>query len=133
MTTQNTLLTKVHVDGLRSLKDVTVELAPINVLIGPNGAGKSNLLTALRLPPLMRAQGLRRFVGEEGGATRLLHYGPEMTREMGVAIEFKDGGQHKCYEARLGYAAGDSLVFLAENLFLGSLTDHEPKGLQLGT
>lgn len=65
MTTPNTLLTKVRVEGFRSIKEATVDLGPMNVLIGPNGAGKSNLLTALRLPPIMRAQGLRRFVGTE--------------------------------------------------------------------
>ncbi|WP_437929249.1 AAA family ATPase [Sorangium sp. So ce291] len=133
MTAPAMQLTRVRVEGFRSLKDVTLDLGPITVVIGPNGAGKSNLLTALRLPPLMRTQVLRRFVGEQGGASKLLHYGPETTRELGIALEFKDGPGRKCYEVRLGYAAGDSLVFVAENLFLGTLTDEEPKGLQLGT
>lgn len=134
MTTMpSTLLTKVRVQGFWSLKDATVELGRINVLIGPNGAGKSNLLRALRLPPLMRTQALRLFVGEHGGASRLLHYGPKVTREAGIGLEFKDDEQSKCYTARLGYAATDTFVFVAENLFLGSLADEEPKGLQLGT
>lgn len=133
MTPPTAQLTKVRVQGFRSLEDVTLELTPITVVIGPNGAGKSNLLTALRLPPLMRTHGLRRFVGEQGGASKLLHYGAETTRELSIALEFKDGPDRKCYEARLGYAAGDSFVFLAENLFLGSLVDREPQGLQLGT
>jgi len=74
MTTPRTLLTKVRAEGFRSIKDSTVDLGPINVLIGPNGAGKSNLLGVLRLVPLMRTQSLRRYVGEQGGADRLLHY-----------------------------------------------------------
>jgi predicted ATPase len=133
MTTPSTLLTKVRVEGFRSIKEATVHLGPINVLIGPNGAGKSNLLTALRLPPMMRAQGLRLFVGEQGGASRLLHYGPSVTRAMGIALEFKEGDQSKCYEVILKHAAGDSLVFDAENLFLGTLDDKEVQALQLGS
>lgn len=131
--THETLLTKIRVQGLWSLKNVTVDLDRINVLIGPNGAGKSNLLRALRLPPLMRTQALRRFVGEHGGASRLLHYGPKATQEAEIGLEFNDGSQNKCYEAKLGYAATDSFVFVAENLFLDSLSDEEPKGFQLGT
>ena len=133
MNTASTLLTKIRVGGLRSLADVTVDLGPINVLIGPNGAGKSNLLTALRLLTLMRAQGLQRFVGEQGGATRLLHYGPQTTRSMSIALEFKDGDQSTCYEALLGYAVGDKLIFEAENVFLGALDNRDAQGLQLGT
>jgi predicted ATPase len=131
--TQETLLTKVRVQGLWSLKNVTVELGRINILIGPNGAGKSNLLRALRLPPLMRTQSLRRFVGQHGGASRLLHYGPKATQQAEIALELSDGAESKCYEARLGYAAADSFVFLAENLFLGSLMDERPERFSLGT
>lgn len=130
--TQETLLTKIRVQGLWSLANVTVELDRINVLIGPNGAGKSNLLRALRLPPLMRTQNLRRFVGEHGGASRLLHYGPKASQEAEIALELHHGTQSKCYAAKLAYAATDSLVFVDESLFLGSVTDEDPKGLQLG-
>jgi len=114
------------------MRDVPVEFGPINVLIGPNGAGKSNLLRALRLPPLMRSQTLRRFVGEHGGASRLLHYGPKVTREAVIALEFCEGEQSKCYEARLSYAATDSFVFGAESLFSGQLTDNATREFQLG-
>jgi predicted ATPase len=57
-------LTKVHVAGFRSLREVTLDLTPVTLLIGPNGSGKSNLLSVLRMVPLMRTQSLRRFVGE---------------------------------------------------------------------
>jgi len=116
----NTLLTKVRVEGFRSLRNVTLDLAPINVLIGPNGAGKSNLLTALRLPTIMRTQGLRLWVGEQGGASKLLHYGPETTSDLEIDLEFTEGSEHWGYEARLRHAAGDKLVFAKELLSLQS-------------
>jgi predicted ATPase len=120
MSTPTTQLTKVRVEGFRSLKNVTLELSPITVLIGPNGVGKSNLLTVLRLVPLMRTQNLRYFVGQQGGASRLLHYGPEITRELGISLEFTESSERWGYSARLGYAAGDSLVFAQEMLSLES-------------
>lgn len=50
------MLERIHVQGFKSLRDATVELAPLVVLFGPNAAGKSNLLEALLL--------LSRLVGE---------------------------------------------------------------------
>lgn len=43
------MLTRLHVQGFKSLLDVEMDLAPLVVLMGPNAAGKSNLLEALLL------------------------------------------------------------------------------------
>jgi predicted ATPase len=43
------LLTRLRVQGFKSLHDVEIQLAPLVVLMGPNAAGKSNLLEALLL------------------------------------------------------------------------------------
>jgi hypothetical protein len=61
-------------------------------MIGANGSGKSNLLSLLRMVSLMRTQSLRRFVGEAGGASALLHYGPKVTKEMRVRLLGKGRG-----------------------------------------
>jgi predicted ATPase len=50
------MLERLHIQGFKSLRDTTVELAPLTVVFGPNAAGKSNLLEALLL--------LARLVGE---------------------------------------------------------------------
>ena len=50
------MLERIHVQGFKSLRDATVEVAPLVVLFSPNAAGKSNLLEALLL--------LSRLVGE---------------------------------------------------------------------
>ncbi len=112
--TTPTRLNRIRVAGFRSLRKVELDLAPVTVLIGPNGSGKSNLLSVLRMIPLMRTQSLRRFVGEQGGASSLLHYGAGTTRELTVSLEFLNGDKTNAYSARLGYAAGDSFVFLDE-------------------
>jgi predicted ATPase len=41
------MLTKIHIQNFKSLKDVTLDLQPVNLLIGPNNSGKTNLLKAL--------------------------------------------------------------------------------------
>ncbi|WP_064198010.1 MULTISPECIES: AAA family ATPase [Emticicia] len=41
------MLKRIHIENFKSLKNVTLDLQPVNLLIGPNNSGKSNLLKAL--------------------------------------------------------------------------------------
>jgi hypothetical protein len=43
------VITRLEIDGFKSLRDFAVDLEPLTVLIGPNSAGKSNVLDALAL------------------------------------------------------------------------------------
>lgn len=43
------MLSRIHVQGFKSLLDVEVELTPLVVVLGPNASGKSNLLEAILL------------------------------------------------------------------------------------
>ena len=43
------MLTRLEVDGFKSLQEFAVDLEPFTVLIGPNSAGKSNLIEAIAL------------------------------------------------------------------------------------
>ena len=43
------MLTRLEIDGFKSLRDFEIDLEPLTVLVGPNGAGKSNILEALAL------------------------------------------------------------------------------------
>ncbi|QAT82712.1 DNA replication and repair protein RecF [Corallococcus coralloides] len=114
MSAENRAITRIHVEGFRSLQNVDLEPGRVTVLIGANGAGKSNLLSLLRMVALMRTQSLRRYVGEAGGASALLHYGPKLTKALNIRLEFEQKTATNAYSARLGYAAGDTLLFLDE-------------------
>lgn len=107
-------LTRVRVSGFRSLKDVELELTPVTVLIGPNGAGKSNLLWALEMVRMLAFESLQLFVGERGGASYLMHYGPRQSPVMNIELEFTTEQGENSYQARLGYGADESLIFLGE-------------------
>jgi predicted ATPase len=110
----NPQLTHVRVAGFRSLKNVELDLGPVTVLIGPNGAGKSNLLGALTMARMLAFGALQLFVSRRGGATFLMHYGPRQTPVVELALEFTTENGQNVYEARLGYGADESLLFLDE-------------------
>lgn len=71
-------------------------------------------LADVKMIPLMRTASLQRFVAEAGGAASLLHYGPKRTPALGVELEFVQGQHRDRYGARLGFAAGDKLMYLDE-------------------
>lgn len=43
------MITRIEVDGFKSLRGFALDLEPLTAVVGPNGAGKSNLLDALHL------------------------------------------------------------------------------------
>ena len=60
-------LLKVHVKNFLSLRDVEVELQPLNVLVGPNAAGKSNFLDVIRFLGDAAREDLRPAIAKRGG------------------------------------------------------------------
>ncbi|MBK9371663.1 MAG: PD-(D/E)XK nuclease family protein [Deltaproteobacteria bacterium] len=107
-------ITRILIEGFRSLQDVTFEPGPLTVLIGPNGAGKSNVLSFLRMLTLMGTRSLRLFCATEGGASTLLHRGPPDAEEIGWRVETSDEHGRIAFGGRLAQAAGDQLVFSDE-------------------
>ena len=99
----NNRITRIRVQGLRTLADVTLDLDGLTVLIGDNGSGKSSLIEACEI--LRRAAG-ENFADEfqqiHGGAPGLFRFGatqlklsvrldlPGRTLEYSFAIS--DGG-----------------------------------------
>lgn len=126
-------LSYMAVKGFRSLRDAGLSLTPVTVVIGPNGAGKSNLLSAFQMISKMRSRSLRHFVGEAGGASALLHYGPKETHELSFYLSFgKEAEGESCnYLATLGFAAGDSLYYSDERVsrLKGMVVSDEHLGL----
>jgi predicted ATPase len=112
-----TTLSRIRLEGFRSIRSLDLTLGRTTVLIGPNGAGKSNLLAFLKMVLMMESQSLRLFIARSGAAESNLHYGPKRTPVMSFRIDAEhDDGAASAYAVRLGHAAGDSLVFVEESV-----------------
>src|SRR2546423_5267699 len=74
------MLRSIHVAGYRSVRELDLELQPINVLTGPNGCGKSNLYNSLLLIARAARGDLSRAVAEEGGTPSVFWAGGERVR-----------------------------------------------------
>jgi len=60
-------LLELHVEGYRSLKNVTWKPGDLNVLIGPNASGKTNVIRVLELLAVAARGGLGKHIQREGG------------------------------------------------------------------
>ena len=92
------------------------KLQPLTVLIGPNGAGKSNFISFFRMLSwaLGEPNGLPYHVGERGGASTFLHYGPATCREIEAELTIRTERDIDEYWFRLVWAAGDTFIFADE-------------------
>ena len=60
-------ITKLEIEGYRSLRFQSWCPGDLNVLIGPNASGKSNLLRALEMLSVAARGGLGKYIQNEGG------------------------------------------------------------------
>jgi len=77
----------VTIEGFKSIRALTVELRPINILIGANGSGKSNFLEAFRFMEEAHSYPPDAYLAKAGGANRILHYGAKVTDTIIVQID----------------------------------------------
>jgi predicted ATPase len=70
------LITQVHVEGYRSIRDLRLDFAAVNVVLGPNGCGKTNLYRSLYLISEAAHGRFARALADEGGMPSALWAGP---------------------------------------------------------
>ena len=109
-------LKTIRIKGFRSIKEMTLELRPLNVLIGANGAGKSNLIAFFKLVNELMGGRLQQYIGTTGRASANLHFGPAKTPQLEAEMVFEGERGVNAYLMRLFHAAGDSLIFAEEKL-----------------
>jgi len=110
-------LKSITLRGFKTIKELAdFEPGPVTVLIGPNGSGKSNFVSFFRLlswaltPPGQ----LQEHVAKWGGASAILHDGPQRTRDIEAHLVLTTDVGENDYSFRLAYAAGDTFIYTEE-------------------
>src|SRR5262245_29597376 len=103
------MLTTLAVANYRSLRELIVPLARLNLVAGENGSGKSNLYRALRLLAETARGGVVAALAREGGLASALWAGPEtLSRAMRKGEQPVQGGPRQdIVHLRLGFAGQD--------------------------
>lgn len=81
------MLQKIQIKGYKSIKELELELRPINILIGANGVGKSNFISFFKLVNNIYEQRLENY-SLKAGVENLLHYGSKETGEIVGKLDF---------------------------------------------
>lgn len=89
------MINRIKIEGYKSIRNLDLELKPINILIGSNGVGKSNFLSFFRLVNSIYEQRLQNYVGKQGGADNLLHFGRKVTDIINGNVFFDGKNSYK--------------------------------------
>ncbi|MGH9523658.1 MAG: AAA family ATPase [Terriglobales bacterium] len=103
------MLTTIAIANYRSLRNVVVPLANLNVVTGANGTGKSNLYRALRLLADVAQGRVVSSIAREGGLNSTLWAGPETIARSVRRAEFPVQGTPRKKEVslRMGFASDE--------------------------
>jgi len=87
----------LEIKGYKSIKNLELEMKPINILIGSNGVGKSNFVSFFKLINAIFNLRLQKFVQEEK-ADNLLYFGRKTTESLFGKLIFNSGkGNNNAY------------------------------------
>jgi predicted ATPase len=128
-------LKKIEINGYKSIdgEGQSIEFGDITVLLGANGAGKSNLVSFFKLLNSMTTGDLQVFIGQQGYAESLLHYGAKTTPVIGAKLRFEDEKSNTdTYNFTLEHAGGDTLIFTRENVTRREHQKAKPFEINLG-
>jgi len=125
-------LTQIELTGFKSIRDFSIDLAPLNVFIGANGVGKSNLVSFFKLLNDMTAEHLQASVAKSGWAEALLHYGSKQTPQLTAKLHFSSDTDEKTYYLKLESTADDTLFFADEAVEFSKTGETSKKRVSLG-
>ncbi len=110
------MITRIEIQGFKSIGSADVTLKPINVLLGGNGVGKSNFIAVFELIRQVYSQNLQHYVQRKGGVDKLLHFGKKKTKNIQLSLHFEENHTGHENKFNLQLAAG------ADHLFIESIS-----------
>lgn len=116
-------LSRLVLNGYKSIAECDIDLGRLNVLIGANGAGKSNFIGFFRLISRILDKQLQVTVGAAGGPDALLHFGRKTTAEMHAELYF--GSAHG-YKFDLRPTLDNRMMFSREVLWWNFRGERHP-------
>jgi predicted ATPase len=81
------MIERIKIENFKSIRELDLELKPINILIGANGAGKSNFLSFFELINYYDARGFEPNLKRD--ANKYLHYGRKKSKFISSTIYLK--------------------------------------------
>lgn len=90
--TSSDQLSRIVIEGYKSIASCDLKMGCLNVLIGANGAGKSNFIGFFRLIATLLDHRLQSQVGKVGGPDAMLHFGRKKTDLLKSELYFGDNG-----------------------------------------
>lgn len=106
-------LSRIVIEGYKSIAECDLKMGCLNVLIGANGAGKSNFISFLRLIAVLLDHRLQPLVGKAGGPDALLHFGRKNTEQLKSELYFGNNG----YKFALEPTNDNRMMFSREALW----------------
>lgn len=82
------MINNIQISNYKSIRELNLEMKPINILIGSNGAGKSNFISFFKFLKNIYDQNLQLSVAEEGSSEDFLYYGSKTSDRIEGQIEF---------------------------------------------
>ncbi len=86
-------LSHIKIKGFKSIKELDLEMKPINVLIGANGSGKSNFISVfefLEHAVSDSVENIESYVKQYGGSDAFLFFGSSITQEINIEIGIQE-------------------------------------------
>lgn len=112
-------LSRIKLQGYKSIKECDLELKELNVLIGPNGAGKSNFIGFFKLIQQTLEGNLQRFISKNGGPDSFLHFGRKKTEQLKAEVYFGNNG----YKFVLEATVDNRMMFASEDVWWNVVGD----------
>ncbi len=85
------MINTLGIKGYKSIKEVQIDLKPINIFIGANGSGKSNFISFFEFLDNLYNKKLQEYVGLRGGIEKFLHKGSHPATGIEGYLKFDDG------------------------------------------